>query len=166
MEPGFKAWRFQFNFFRFIAAEAAPPPGSPGGGGGPGSPGGGGGAPGIPGGGGGAPGIPGGGGGAPGTPGGGGGAPGIPGGVGIPVVTMIGFRTSSSSLSVRSVKSWLFTLRARSGTSVGAYAHSMSALRSSVGGSGASTTSGSDIASVVDSYDLMRKRRNGPTYFL
>ena len=104
-------------------------PGGPGGGGGaPGGAGGGGGAPGGPGGGGGAPGMPGGGGGTPGIPGGGGGAPGIP-----PNIMGGGLSISSSSTSVRSVKSRLLTFNALSGISVGAYAHARSALRSSTG---------------------------------
>ena len=124
-----------------------PPPGgsgAPGGGGGgggpPGSGGGGGGAPGNPikgGGAGGPPGNGGGGGGAPGTPGGGGGAPGGPPKDGA-------LKQSSSSSSVRSVKSRLLTLSARRGMSVGAYAHSRSGLLSSTGVSrvGSATVSG------------------------
>ena len=122
-------------------------PGGPGGGGGapggPGGGGGGGGAPGGPGGGGGAPGIPGGGGGTPGIPGGGGGAPGIP-----PKAMGGGLSISSSSTSVRSVKSRLLTFNALSGISVGAYAHSRSGLLSS---SGVSVAVGSATVSITGS---------------
>ena len=129
-------------------------PGGPGGGGGaPGGPGGGGGGPGIPGGGGGAPGGPGGGGGAPGIPGGGGGTPGIPGGGGgapgtPPNIMGGGLSISSSSASVRSVKSRLLTFSALSGISVGAYAHSRSGLLSSTG---VSATVGCAIVSITGS---------------
>lgn len=145
---------FQFSLLRLVV-EVPGKPGAPGGGGAPGGPGGGGGAPGGPGGGGGAPGggggAPGGPGGGGGAPGGGGGAPGMPGGGGgTPAITG-GFSKSSSSLSVRSVKSWLLTLRDRRGISVGAYAHSKSALRSSVGVSSA-TASGSEIMRLLGSY--------------
>ena len=115
MVVGFRCCCRQFSFFN-TGPDAATFLMAPGRGGTPGSPGGGGGAPGGPGGGGGgggAPGGPGGGGGGgggppipPGRGGGGGGAPGSPGGGGIPDVAMGGaLRKSSSSLSVRSVKS-------------------------------------------------------------
>ncbi len=141
MEAGFRLVRFQLSFLREVAAAVA---GAPGRGGAPGGPGGGGGGGGAPGGKGGA---PGGGGGAPGTPGGGGGAP--------TPKTARGFKKSSSSCSVRSVKSWLLTLSGRKGISVGAYAHSKSALRSSTGVSDVTfaVTSGSLTISVLGSYN-------------
>ena len=116
---GFRGCCLQFSFFStgpvgaplFSAPGRGGAPGGPGGGGGgggaPGGPGGGGGQ----GGGGGAPGGGGGGGGAPGIPGGGGGGggtPGRPGGGGGWDPNCMGgaLRKSSSSLSVKSVKSW------------------------------------------------------------
>ena len=114
-----------------------PPPGRGGApGGGPPSIGGGGGAPGGP------PGRGGGGGGPPGSPGGGGGPPNEMGGA---------LKQSSSSLSMRSVKSWPLTLSCLRGIFVGAYAHSRSALLSSTGISvvGSATVSGTFSGSCV-----------------
>ena len=130
------------------------PPGNGGGGGGGGAPPGGGGG----GGGGGAPPGGGGGGGGGGTPpggilpgkggGGGGGTP--PGGGGGNGGPLWGgsFRKSSSSASVRSVKSRLLTRRAPNLTSVGAYAQA-SSLLSSIGVCSRTTTSSVSTGATV-----------------